>query len=86
VATIEDFAFQAADLGQNGTSKALVEALEKERQRELLIAKSNPEVKVDPRIVVVADQRVPYSTIKTVLASAAIEGYTDFKLAVVDGY
>jgi biopolymer transport protein ExbD len=42
-------------------------------------------VKVDPKILVIADQRAPYQTIKSVLASAAVHGYTDFKLAVVKG-
>ena len=32
---------------------------------------------------IVADERAPYATIQTVLASAALYGYTDFKLAVV---
>ena len=36
-------------------------------------------------IIVIADQRAPYSTVKSVLASAALNGYTDFKLAVVRG-
>jgi hypothetical protein len=51
----------------------------------LLIAKANTDVKVDSKVVVIADQRVPYITIKSVLASAAVQGYTDFKLAVVRG-
>ena len=55
------------------------QALERERQRELLIAKTNSDVKIDPKIMIVADQRAPYITIKSVLASAALNGYTDFK-------
>lgn len=46
------------------------------------MAPANPER--ETRIIVIADQRVPYSTIKAVLASAATEGYTDFKLAVAN--
>ncbi len=85
VTAIQNFNFPAAsDLGANGTSKTLAAALDKERQRQLLIAKNNSEVKVDPRIIVVADERTPYSTIKAVLATAAVSGYTDFKLAVVN--
>ena len=49
----------------------------------MLIAKNNSDVKLDPRIIIVADQKVPFVTIRTVLASAAVNGYTDFKLAVV---
>lgn len=85
VATLNQFVFEPGDLQNNNTSQMLTKALEKERQRQLLIAKANSDVKVDPKILVVADQRAPYGTIKTVLASAAVNGYTDFKLAVVTG-
>jgi biopolymer transport protein ExbD len=85
VATLSGFGFERSDLLPNGSSQVLGKALEKERQRQLLIAKSNSDVKVDPKILVIADQRAPYSTIKAVLASAALNGYTDFKLAVVKG-
>ncbi len=82
VAQLNGFDFNPADVGAGGVSQSLSAALEKERKRQLLIAQSNSDVKVDPKIIVVADQRVPYSTIKGVLASAALNGYTDFKLAV----
>jgi biopolymer transport protein ExbD len=85
VAKLNQFKFESKDLAQNGASKTLEDALEKERQRQLLIAKANSDVKVDPKILIIADQRAPYSTIKSVLASAALHGYTDFKLAVVKG-
>ncbi len=77
------FVFPKTDVGANGVSTALSQALKKYRARQLEIAKLNADVKVDSRIIVIADQRAPYSTIKTVLASAAVHGYTDFKLAVV---
>ncbi len=80
VATLNGFAL--SDAGASGVSQGLSAALEKERKRQLLIAQSNSDVKVDPKIIVVADQRAPYATIKGVLASAALHGYTDFKLAV----
>jgi biopolymer transport protein ExbD len=85
VTDLKAFKFAAGDLVANGSSKTLTTVLERQRQRQLLIAKSNSDVKVDPKILVIADQRVPYQTIKSVLASAAIHGYTDFKLAVVKG-
>lgn len=83
VAKLQKFLFDSADLQGNGSSKELGSALERERKRQLLIAQANTDVKVDPRVVIVADQRVPYQTIKSVLASAALQGYTDFKLAVI---
>ena len=85
VSALKNFAFDTADLLGNGSSQTLTKVLEKSRQRQLLIAKSNSDVKIDPKVLIVADQRVPYSTVKAVLASAALQGYTDFKLAVVKG-
>lgn len=85
VAPLKSFRFESGELQGNGSSKTLSKALERERQKQLLIAKGNSDVKVDPKIVVISDQRVPYATIKSVLASAALNGYTDFKLAVVKG-
>lgn len=84
-ASLKGFRFAASDLRQNGASGALSKVLERERQRQLMIARTNSDVKVDPKILVVSDQRTPYSTVKSVLASAALSGYTDFKLAVVKG-
>jgi len=83
ITTLSGFKFDGTDVQGNFVSKSLSASLEKERKRQLLIAQGNAEVKVDPKIVIIADQRAPYSTIKSVLASAAVNGYTDFKLAVV---
>jgi biopolymer transport protein ExbD len=85
VVALKGFSFEASDLGANGVSATLGKALEQYRNRQLLIAKANTSVKVDARILVLSDQKTPYSTLKTVLASAALHGYTDFKLAVVRG-
>ena len=85
VTELKQFAYNAQEVQGNGSLKTLSAALEKERKRQLLIAQANSSVKVDPKIIIVADQRVPYSTLKSVLASAAINGYTDFKLAVIKG-
>ena len=85
VTTLKNFKFETADILTNGSSQIVGKALEKERKRQLLIAQANADVKIDPKILIVADQRVPYATVKAVLASAALNGYTDFKLAVVKG-
>jgi biopolymer transport protein ExbD len=82
-ANLNHFEFDSKDLQQGGASQTLSAALEKERKRQLLIAQSNTDVKVDSKIIIIADQHAPYSTLKTVLSSAALQGYTDFKLAVV---
>ena len=85
VTLLKEFEADKAEVQNNGTFKSLNTALEKERKRQLLIAQKNTDVKVDARVVVIADQHAPYSTIKSVLASAAVNGYTDFKLAVIRG-
>lgn len=85
ISVLKEFQFLKGDLQSTGASQILSQAIEKEREKQLLIAKNNSDVKLDPRIVIVADQRAPYSTLKAVLATAALHGYTDFKLAVVRG-
>jgi biopolymer transport protein ExbD len=82
-ANLTHFEFDSKDLQQGGASQGLTAALEKERKRQILIAQSNTDVKIDSKVIIIADQHAPYSTLKTVLSSAALQGYTDFKLAVV---
>lgn len=80
VAGLEKFRFARQDLQANGVSPKLTAALELHRKRQTLIAQSNSDVKLDAKILIVADSRTPYGTLKSVLASSAIQGYTDFKL------
>ena len=83
IAKLNQYEFARNDIREGGTSHALTEALRAERKRQLYIAQENPDVKPDARIMILADQNTPYDTLKTVLASAAVHGYTDFKLVVV---
>lgn len=76
------FRFKPSDLGPNGVSSAIETALDTKRKRQELIAKSNPDVKINNKILVVADQKTPYVTLKSVLAAASIHGFSDFKLVV----
>ncbi|HLE00951.1 MAG TPA: biopolymer transporter ExbD [Bdellovibrionota bacterium] len=85
IVDLQAFRFDGRDLQSNGSSIKLMKAIDIHRQRQLLIAKANSSVKIDPKIIILADQKAPYTTVKTVLASAALNGYTDFKLAVVKG-
>ncbi|MGE4108712.1 MAG: ExbD/TolR family protein [Bacteriovoracia bacterium] len=80
---LANFVVNKQEILTNGSVRSLGDILQKERQRQMLIAKANSDVKIDPKVIIVADQRAPYATIKAVLASAAVHGYTDFKLAVV---
>lgn len=83
VTPLKSFQFDKADLQPNGISVSLDRALETQRKRQDLIAKSNSDVQVDSKILVIADGRAPYGTIKSVLSSAAIHGFSDFKLVVL---
>jgi biopolymer transport protein ExbD len=68
-ASLSDFAFPSSDITGDGASRTL-------------ISKLAPATEDNAKVLVVADQRAPYETIKAVLASAALRGYTDVKLAV----
>ena len=48
------------------------------QQRKLL-----PEPNMDSTLIVMADEKMPYSTLKRVLASAATAGFVDLQLVVV---
>jgi biopolymer transport protein ExbD len=82
-AQLTNFSFPSSDVRRNGSSFVLSKVMESQRRRQISLAKADTGVKIDPKIMIIADQRVPYKTIKTVLASAALSGYTDFKLAVI---
>ena len=84
VLTLHAFRFDARDAdAESGGSRVLMTALERERKKQALIAGANSDVKVDSKVLVIADSRTPYSTIKTALASAAAHGFSDFKLVVI---
>ncbi|MBN21274.1 MAG: hypothetical protein CL678_08290 [Bdellovibrionaceae bacterium] len=83
IVSLKNYEFDKNDILGNGSSKVLGEKLATERKRQLLISKSNSDVKVDSKVIIIADQETPYSTLKTILASAAVHGYTDYKLAVI---
>ena len=82
VSTLEAFRVDHADMDQNGSVKSLNVSLSTEKQRQTLISQANPDVKLDQKLLVIADKKVPYLTLKAVLASASVSGYTDFKLVV----
>jgi biopolymer transport protein ExbD len=83
VSPLTNFRFSAGDLLPNGIPAKLDDVLQKQRKRQELIAKSNSDVSIDSNVIVMADHRVPYSTMRAVLSAAAVHGFTDFKLVVV---
>lgn len=82
VTTMKDFRFEASDLERDGTARSLNSTLIRERKkRPDKDAEGNP---IDPsQILVMADQKTPYATLKAVLNSASGSGFTEFKLVVV---
>lgn len=83
VVELKDFSFDEKDI-RGGLSQQLAQALQKYRERQQWISKANSDVKADSKLILIADQNSPYKAIKYVLASAALNGYTDFKLVVVN--
>jgi len=83
VSELKTFRFGAKDLDENGLPKRLDGQFAHHRKRQQLIAKSNPDVQPDSKVLIMADGRVPYLTLKSVISSAALHGYNDLKLVVV---
>ena len=63
--------------------KPLAARLGKEREKQKLISQANDSVKSDGRVIILSDQKVPFSTLKQVLRSLAQNGYSDVKFGVV---
>jgi biopolymer transport protein ExbD len=92
VLSLENFAPSPSDLDREGNFPELVKALKRERERQRQIASEQvkqgmqeEEVKksFDSKLLIVADKKVPYKLLKSVLSSAADMDFTDFKLVVV---
>ena len=61
----------------------LSERLGKEKEKQKLISENNDSVKNDERVILLADESVPYVVIKAVLRTMASRGYSEVKFAVV---
>lgn len=85
-AKLENFSFASDDLDPSGYSKSLEGQFARQRGRQLASVSAAPggtEAKPDPRLVLVVDSKTPYSTLKTVFASAVKQGYSDYKIVVL---
>lgn len=76
IVTLKDFAFEPGELPEHGLSGPLYRVLFEQR-------KHLPEPNLDSNLMVLADERAPYSTIERVIASAAGAGFVDLQLVVV---
>jgi biopolymer transport protein ExbD len=77
VVKLKDFEFVKGEIDEDGSVKPLYKALLTERSKHKLTEK-------DSTLLVMADERVPYQTMKAVLVSAANTGFVDLKLVVVE--
>jgi len=77
VTKLTNFEFPESDQGDFGTSESVAQALK--AQRSLA-----PKANTDSTLIVMADERAPYSTIKRVIASAAQAGFVDLQLVVIE--
>jgi biopolymer transport protein ExbD len=82
VSVLDHFHFQSTDLQANGISNSLNQSFQNQKKKQLFISQANPDVKADKKVLIIADQRTPYVTLKSVFASAAQNGYSDLKLIV----
>jgi biopolymer transport protein ExbD len=85
ITTLAGFNFEELDIESNGTPRSLNAALieEREKARDENRAPGTPEAP-PPKVLVMADQKTPYRTVKAVMNSAANAGFGDFKLIVVE--
>lgn len=78
VAGLSEFRFTPADLNHDFNEVSSAKSLNQAFAAEIKhVQNSNKRT-----VWIVADHRAPYTTIQTVIASAALQGYSEFKLAV----
>ena len=76
IVELKDFQFSPDDPAAAQASQALYKKLAEQR-------KIRPDPNYASDLLVLADDRTPYSTLKTALASAATAGFVDLQLVVV---
>ena len=82
VASLEKAHFSKIPQEASAALQSLNAAFDSERKRQDLISSQNTDVHADSKLLILASQSVPYSTLKAVLTSAAAHGFSDFKLVV----
>jgi len=83
ISPLENYRVPAKGLTQDGTLALLGERLNKERERQKMIAQANDSVKIDGRVIIMSDQKVPFATMRPVLRTLSANGYSEIKFAVV---
>lgn len=76
IANLRNFQFRPQDMSAQGSHMPLQQGFTKKQTQKSVNARGS--------LLVLADQRTPYSTLKTVLNTAAVTGWREFKLVVVE--
>ncbi|MBC7397556.1 MAG: biopolymer transporter ExbD [Bdellovibrionales bacterium] len=76
VLTLANFELPLSEVQENGMSQSVYQAFMGKRS-------NHQEANSQSELLVLADENTPYSTLKTVLASAANSGFVDLQLVVV---
>ena len=77
--------FQAQDLSKEDPDfvDALYKYLEKEAQKTQEISEKNTAIQFTGRILMQADENLSYDTLRKVMYTASLAGYTDLKMATI---
>jgi biopolymer transport protein ExbD len=67
---------------KNFINRNLVNAFSQYRKKQEAIAKKNPSILTNKTLILIADQKTPYETLKSILASAGEQGLSDIQLVV----
>ncbi len=87
ITNLRNFKFDPADYESNRTSRSLNIYLSKEKKRRDVASAPSADSAAkmnSKKIMLLADEKTPYSTLKSVLSSAGMAGFVDFKLVVIE--
>lgn len=82
VSELRNFSFFSTEVESNGTIRPLNSAFISAAKNRKPSSTDSPDSQ--PKLLVLADEHTPYSTLKAVLDTAASNGYSEFKLVVVE--
>ena len=87
VADIKDGKIVDANISKSDEDyiEPLFKELDKEAKKVEELAKRNPSIKFDGKLLMQADESLHYSVLRKVLYTATMAGYGDLRLATLDG-
>jgi len=82
VTSLKNFKFDSADMESDFTPRSFNAALV--MQKEKSNARQPASVTANPKLLILADEKTPYKTLKSVMTASSQQGFADFKLLVVE--